>query len=147
MQFLSGAAGMGFTHSKKEVFTIVEAVLASKGKAQSVSSRWWESFTRRHPHHSIRKAEKLSNARSQATDPIVLDNYYDLLERTLEEYDLLETQRVYLIVTKLELAINICHSIQWQSRGNSIQDQSQLETRRMLLCWHVLMLQVISCCH
>lgn len=90
VRFLSGAAGMGFARSKKEVFTIVEAVLASKGKAQSVSSGWWESFNRRHPHLSIRKAEKLSYARSQATDPIVLDNYYDLLERTLEEYDLFD---------------------------------------------------------
>ena len=87
--FLSGAAGMGFARSKKEVICMVEATLVSKGSPiQHVSNGWWESFLKRHPQLCLRKAEKLSYARLKATDPVVLEKYYDLLERTLEEYDL-----------------------------------------------------------
>lgn len=88
--FLSGAAGMGFARSKKEVLLVVEAVLASKGNPKKVSNGWWESFVRRHPRLCLRKAEKLSYARLKATDPIVMEKYFDLLERTLEEYDLFD---------------------------------------------------------
>ena len=94
--FLSGAASIGYARSKKEVITMVEAVLSSKGKANSVSSGWWESFIKRHLQLCIRKAEKVTYARLKATDPIVMDNYFDLLERTLEEYDLFdEPSRIF----------------------------------------------------
>ena len=83
--FLSGAASIGYAHSKKEVITMVEAVLSSKGKANSVSSGWWESFIKRHPQLCIRKAEKVTYTRLKATDPIVMDKYFDLLERTLAD--------------------------------------------------------------
>ena len=43
---------------------------------------------KRHPQLCLRKAEKVSVARPSATDPVILDKYFDLLERTLEEYDL-----------------------------------------------------------
>ena len=35
----------------------------------------------------LRKAEKLSYACLKATDPTVIDKYFDLLERTVYEYD------------------------------------------------------------
>ena len=88
--FLSSAASIGYAHSKKEVITIVETVLSSKGKTKSVSSGWWESFVKRHSQLCIRKAEKVTYARLQATDPLVLNSYFDILEKTLEEYDLFE---------------------------------------------------------
>ncbi len=88
--FVSGAASMGFARSKKELITVVEAVLTSKGTPKHVSNGWWNSFLRRHPQLCLRKAEKLSYARLKATDPIVMERYYDLLERTLEEYDLFD---------------------------------------------------------
>ena len=81
---------MGFARSKKEVICIVEEVLAAKGTPKKVSNGWWESFCGRHPQLCIRTAEKLSYARLKATDPVVLDRYFDLLETTLEEYDLFE---------------------------------------------------------
>ena len=65
---------IGYARSKKEVITMVEAVLSSKGKANSVSSGWWESFIKRHLQLCIRKAEKVTYARLKATDPIVMDN-------------------------------------------------------------------------
>ena len=90
VNFLCGAASMGFARSKKEVICIVEEVLAAKGTPKKVSNGWWESFCGRHPQLCIRTAEKLSYARLKATDPVVLDRYFDLLETTLEEYDLFE---------------------------------------------------------
>ena len=88
--FLSGAASMGFAQSKK-VIHMVEAILSSKGIEKIVSNDWWESFLKCHPQLCLRKAEELSYARSKSTDPIVLEKYFDLLERTLEEYDLCDS--------------------------------------------------------
>lgn len=88
--FLSSAASMGFARSKKEVLCVVEAILASKGTPRCISNGWWESFVKRHPQLCLRKAEKVSAARHSATDPVILDKYFDLLERTLEEYDLFD---------------------------------------------------------
>ena len=91
VNFLCGAASMGFARSKKEVLCIVEEVLATKGNSRNVSNGWWEAFCKRHPQLCLRTAEKLSYARLKATDPVILDAYFDLLERTLEEYDLFDS--------------------------------------------------------
>ena len=56
--FLCNVATMGFARSKKEVIAVVEAILASKGNPKHVSNGWWESFLRRHPELTLRKAEK-----------------------------------------------------------------------------------------
>ena len=82
---------MGFARSKKEVLCIVEEVLTTKGNPRNVSNGWWEAFSKRHPQLCLRTAEKLSYAHLKATDPVILDAYFDLLERTLEEYELFDS--------------------------------------------------------
>ena len=94
--FLCGAASMGFVRSKKEVLCIVEEVLATKGNPRNVSNGWWEAFCKQHPQLCLRTAEKLSYARLKATDPVILDAYFDLLERTLEEYDLFDSPSIVM---------------------------------------------------
>ena len=88
--FLIGAARMGYAKTKKEVKVIVEELIAQKGKEVHISNGWWEGFRHRHPSLTLRSAEKLSYARFVATDQDLLNNYYDLLHTTMEEYELFE---------------------------------------------------------
>ncbi len=92
-QFLEGAARMGYAKSKKEVLAIVQEIMALKGSADSIqiSNGWWESYKRRHPNLTIRSAEKFSYARLIATDPLIIESYFDLLYRTLDEYHLFDS--------------------------------------------------------
>ena len=45
---------------------------------------WWDSFQRRHPELVLRTPAPLSRVRSQATDPEMLQCYFDLLEETMK---------------------------------------------------------------
>ncbi len=91
VRFILGASSMGYARTKKEVLAIVDTVLATKGIFVTVSNGWFESFKVRHPCLSLRSAEKLSYARFVATDPVILNNYFDLLQHTLDEYNLFDS--------------------------------------------------------
>ena len=86
--FLARVAAIGYGKTRKEVMAIVQNVVDQKCLNKSVSSGWWESFTRRNPNISLRAAARLSMARAKATDPEMFGRYFDLLERTLDENDL-----------------------------------------------------------
>ena len=88
VQFLSRCASIGYGKSRKEVLPLVQSVLDSKGVQKTVTNGWWESFCRRHPNLSLRSAAPLSLVRAQASDPEMVNRYFDLLERTLEENEL-----------------------------------------------------------
>ena len=60
-----------------------------KGRDVEVSLGWWTAFRRRHPHLAMRTAESVSYARSIRTRPEVICRYFDLLEKTLIENELL----------------------------------------------------------
>ena len=79
---------MGYARSRKEVLALVQAVLKNKGKEVVLSGGWWESFKKRHPKITLRSAEPLAYARAVASNPVVLDRYYDILESTLAENEL-----------------------------------------------------------
>lgn len=88
VHFLSRSALIGHGRTRIEVIAIVERVLSSRGITKSVSSGWWASFVARHPKLVLRTPATLSLARANASDPVVLDNYFDELNRTLNENDL-----------------------------------------------------------
>ena len=50
----------------------------------------WEYFRRRHPKLTLRTATPVSYARAMASDPEIINNYYDLLECTLCDNDLMD---------------------------------------------------------
>ena len=68
---------------------LVQAITESKGTQHLITGGWWNSFIKRHPDITLRAPVPLSQARARATDVEVIDNYFDLLEATLQEYDLL----------------------------------------------------------
>ena len=81
--FLERSAAMGYGKSVSDVLALVQRVLDTKQKGQTVSRGWWDSFSKRHPRLTLRIAASLSIARSKAADPEMLSHYFDLLEETV----------------------------------------------------------------
>ncbi len=88
--FLRRSASIDYAKSRKEVMALVQRIISCKGIDRTVSNGWWESFCRRHPNLTLRAPVPLSQARAVATDPDMLDSYFDLLEATMAENDLLD---------------------------------------------------------
>jgi len=89
-EFLRNCAQVGYACTRLQVMALVQQTLKDKGLDVRVSNGWWESFKRRNPKLALRTAEPLSYARMIAGNPEVLNYYYDLLENTLVENDLVD---------------------------------------------------------
>ena len=89
-RYLTHCSSVGFGRSWQQVIQLVQEVVTRKGLAAMVTHGWWESFRRRHPKLTLRIAAPVSYARAMASDPEVIDNYYDLLECTLCDNDLMD---------------------------------------------------------
>lgn len=89
--FLCRVAEIGHGRTRQEVIAIVQRVLIARGSSKNVSSGWWNSFVSRHPEITLRVPATLSIARASASDRCALDNYFDELESTLTENDLLNS--------------------------------------------------------
>ena len=64
--------------------------MSRKGLKVHVTHGWWEGFRRRHPEVALRTAAPLSYARAVASNPDIIDAYYDLLECIFVDNDLLD---------------------------------------------------------
>lgn len=84
-RFLIKCANIGFPKTRQEVLVLVDNIIASKGISHKVTNGWWEAFCHRHPEITLRTAAPLSKARCTATDPDIVNSYFDLLEATLEK--------------------------------------------------------------
>ena len=67
---------------------LVQRILEGKGIEHQVSNGWWRAFCKRNPNLTLRAPATLSQARVSVTDREVIDNYFDLLEKTMIEYNL-----------------------------------------------------------
>ena len=67
---------------------MVECILNDRGVQRTVTHGWWESFCHRHPNISLRTTASLSLSRAKASDISVVNKYFDLLQCTMDEYDL-----------------------------------------------------------
>lgn len=88
VRFLSWCATIGYAKSRKDVLTLVQRILDSRGVQRTVTNGWWESFCKRHPTLMLCTAIPLSMARTRASDPEMMSRYFDLLEQTLEDNNL-----------------------------------------------------------
>ena len=88
--FLRNCAQIGYARTRLQVLAIVQQVVQEKGLQRKITNGWWESFKRRHKDISLRVAEPLSYARMVCSSPDILNRYYDLLESTLEENNLMD---------------------------------------------------------
>ena len=57
---ISRCGAVGYARLKLEILALVQHVLDSRGKGQTVTHRWWDSFQRRHPEFVLRSPAPLS---------------------------------------------------------------------------------------
>ena len=82
---------MGYARSKQEIISMVRNVVAAKGNHDGVvTDGWWSSFKQRHGSLTLRTAEPLPYARAVSSSPAIISHYYDLLEKTLSDNDLMD---------------------------------------------------------
>lgn len=92
VSFLCGCSAVGYAKSKQEVMSLVRSIVQSKGiQGALVTDGWWRSFKRRHGQLTLRAAEPLTYARAVASSPQIISSYFDLLEQTLTDNDLLDS--------------------------------------------------------
>ena len=90
VRFLLGCARVGYAHTRKQIVAIVQSYLQyKKGLAVNLSNGWWQKFRLRNKELTVRTAERLAYCRAVATDQAILNSYFDLLEQTLADNDLL----------------------------------------------------------
>lgn len=88
LSFLCRLSEIGYPKTRRQVIELVQRIVSSRGHIDRISNGWWDSFQRRHPELSLRSASSLSTARSKASNPQCIDQYFNILEETLEEYAL-----------------------------------------------------------
>ena len=88
VHFLLECASIGYPKSRQEVIGMVQRLLSDCGIEKTVTHGWWESFCHRHPNVALRATASLSLSRAKASDTTVINKYYDLLESTMDLYDL-----------------------------------------------------------
>ncbi len=91
VDFLVNCSKMGYCKTRAEVLRIVEAVMKKKGRLlgdHHISQGWWCRFRERWPEISLRKGDSFSTAREKMTSREVFKNYFDLLQETLDKYNL-----------------------------------------------------------
>ena len=90
VEFLLHAAKMGYAKTRKEVLNIASAMMQKRGIDKTVTHGWWNRLTCRHPLLTLRTPATLSHARARASSRECINDYFDLLERTLQESGLVE---------------------------------------------------------
>ena len=91
VRFILRCAVIGYPKSRQDILALVTRMLEKKGfSGCSVTSGWWQSFCRRHPNLTLRTPAPLSKSRHDASDPETVDRYFDLLEQTMVENNLLD---------------------------------------------------------
>ena len=90
VRFITKSAEIGYGYTVREITCLVQDVVEKKGITTTLSHGWWEGFKARHPGIVRRKPEPLTHVRSNCTQPSVLEKYFDVLENTLKDNDLIE---------------------------------------------------------
>ena len=96
--FLIESSSMGYGKTRREVIDIVKRTVAKKGRdiKNFNGEGWWSRFMDRHPKLSLRTADPLSRVRKNAVTEDNMKRYFDLLEKTLIENDLMNrASRIY----------------------------------------------------
>ena len=104
--FLCRTSSIGYGRCRKEVISLVERILLARGERKKVTSRWWQKFLKRHPQLTLRTPAALSYSRVHAADQDSINAYFDILEETLEENDLISQPCRIFNVDETGLALN-----------------------------------------
>ena len=86
--FLLEYASIGYPKSRQQVIAMVQQLINERGIQRIVTHGWWESFCHRHTNVTLRTTAPLSLSRAKASDVGVMNKYFDMLQSTINEYDL-----------------------------------------------------------
>ena len=89
VKFLLRCAAIGYPKSRHEVLPLMNRLLEKKGIPATVTSGWWQSFRSRYPNLTLRTPAPLARVRASVSDLDVVGQYFDLLEQTMAENQLL----------------------------------------------------------
>ena len=104
--FLCRTSNIGYGCCRKEVISLVERILLARGERKRVTNGWWQAFLKRHPQLTLRTPAGLSYSRVQAADQDSLNAYFDILEETLEENNLVSQPCRIFNVDETGLSLN-----------------------------------------
>ncbi len=104
--FLCHTSNIGYGRCRKEVISLVERILLARGERKRVTNGWWQAFLKRHPQLTLRTPAALSYSRVQAADQDSLNAYFDILEETLEENNLVSQPCRIFNVDEIGLCLN-----------------------------------------
>lgn len=90
---LVGAAKVGYRKTRRQVLSIAEQVAKEKQllRKDRISDGWWRRFAARQPQLSLRRGDPTAHIRMDSTSKKVIEQYYGLLEKTLEENNLMNS--------------------------------------------------------
>ena len=84
VDFLIGCASVGYAKSCKDVLALIQQIVSARDPKVEITRGWWDSFRARHPEVTLRHAEPLSYARAAASNPEIINRYFDLLEDVIK---------------------------------------------------------------
>ena len=92
-------AERGFPLTCTMVIVFAWAVAIRSGKADRFNpdvgpgDHWWANFCKRHPQLTLRKVDKLDRSRAKCLDPKIVEEYFNMLKKTLLESGVMNSPR------------------------------------------------------
>lgn len=89
--YLLYMADLGFPLTRTMVKAFAWAIAKRSGKEKRFntdlgpSEHWWQLFKKRHTEIALRKSDKLDRNRAEAFNETIVNEYFDLLEKKMEE--------------------------------------------------------------
>ena len=89
--FLKTCSSVGYGKTRRDVMGIAQSVAMDKGilRGHRISQGWWHQFLKRRKDLSLRRGDNCAQIRMNAINYDTINQYFDLLEKTLTEHNLL----------------------------------------------------------
>ena len=91
--FLKDCAAVGYGKTRRDVMSIAQSVAEEKGilHGSRIGHGWWHRFLKRQTDVTLRRGDNTAHVRMEAINQQTLKQYFELLNDTLREHDLLNS--------------------------------------------------------
>ena len=72
--------------AKRLHFATHNIPITDQNRSELASKRWWLAFRKRHPQLTLRAPQQLALQRARATQPEIINHFYDLLKLAYDTY-------------------------------------------------------------
>ena len=97
---------LGMDAQGRKCWTLCPECWHAEALDRSVTNGWWNKFLCCHPILSVRTPATLSVTRARASTRETIDNYFDILEETLQETGLLDYPALYFNMDESGFALD-----------------------------------------